>query len=462
MRFIAHHPISKVSELSVNRSMLSRCTRYQSRLYSLRQQCFSSVRVAYTNRTASAQNPLDRRKYIHRYVDVGGKTDRNPFSTSVLGRSQQPDEEKAEKGSRRKRKVHRGPAGESSLRSVAVEAQRSKEGKHKIGTTVSSNSLDVKTVTAVAAAEQYDIAKASHILQSKGFRLDPYGTNLYPQVIHMEIPIDSPTPITTTSPTEYSDVFVFPSGTVVAWNLSEDALSDFVNQTISPASGGARQIKPEEEDLDYVVDPQRDNSSIKNDCIVLGTKPSFVDSSATVLTNGRDLDTVLAKIAFSSGLARSTKLSVLETLLEHYFETTKEITQRLSQGGRLPSSRSAILQKTGQLLSIRAQLNLYSELTDSLPDLFWDSKQELGLEACFDQVGRVLDTNIRIKTLNERMDYAQEIASVLRQHLSENHSARLEWIIITLIMIEVGFNIRQEAKEYTKEKKANEKESATF
>ena len=98
-------------------------------------------------------------------------------------------------------------------------------------------------------------------------------------------------------------------------------------------------------------------------------------------------------------------------------------------------------------MSIRAQLNLYSELTDSLPDLFWDSRYELGLERFYDQVGRALDIGVRIKTLNEKMDYAQEIASVLRAQLSEQHGNRLEWIIIALITIEVGFEVRRIYKE---------------
>lgn len=384
-------------------------------------------------------------------IRQGGGHERIHFSTGGLQYRSQQEDEKADKPSKRKTKAHRATVGESSLRRVAVEAQRSKDGKLAINSEGSGSSLDVKTVTAVAAADQYNIAKASHILQSQGYRLDPYGTNLYPQVIHLEISTDASGMPVASDPNGFSDVFVFPSGTVVAWNLSEDALFSVVENLLNPASEGLKQIKVEQEDLDYVVDPHRETSSIKNDSIVLGTKPSPEDLNPPVRSDGRDLDTVLAKIAFSSGLARSTKLSVLETLLEHYFETTKGITQRLSQGGRLPSSRSAILQKTGQLLSIRAKLNLYSELTDSLPDLFWDSKHELGLEGYFHQVGRALDTKIRIKTLNERMDYAQEIANVLRQQLSENHSVRLEWIIIVLIMIEVGFNIWQEVKEHLRD-----------
>ena len=192
---------------------------------------------------------------------------------------------------------------------------------------------------------------------------------------------------------------------------------------------------------------------------MLGTKAqSSSEARSTPVTDNGDsdpsssqhpnLDTVLAKIAFSSGLARSTKLAVLERLLNSYFDSTKSIPEVLSRGGRMPFTRPFISQKTGQLLSIRAQLNLYSELTDSLPDLFWDSRHELGLEGYYDQVGRALDTNIRIKVLNEKMDYAQEIASVLRQQLSEKHSSRLEWIIIVLIAVEVLFAVDKEVKEY--------------
>jgi len=39
------------------------------------------------------------------------------------------------------------------------------------------------------------------------------------------------------------------------------------------------------------------------------------------------------------------------------------------------------------------------------------------------------------------MDYAQEIATVLRERLSEKHGLFLEWTIIVLIAIEVGFEI---------------------
>ena len=252
------------------------------------------------------------------------------------------------------------------------------------------------------------------------------------------------------------DLFVFPSGTVVAWGIPEETLTPLVTMALAPATRSALKVA-EEEDLEYVEDPARDNSVIKGDTIILGTNfqqslttSKDVDGSEAATANpqnderdevqNRDRDTVFAKIAFSSGLARSTKLAVLERLLDDYFESTKSIPSVLSAGG-LPFTRDFITQTTGQLLGIRAQLNLYSDLTDSLPDLFWDSRHELGLEGYYDQVGRVLDTNIRIKILNQKMDYASEIASVLRQLLSERHGVRMEWIIIILIAVEVAISL---------------------
>ena len=251
-------------------------------------------------------------------------------------------------------------------------------------------------------------------------------------------------------------------------------MSFLVSRTLAPAAVQPHPDQLEEEDLEYLEDPTRESSAIKGDTIILGTKAisdplssssSSSSSSSTPLdqttpnNQTRTIDTVLTKIAFSSGLARSTKLAVLETLFSTYLSTTLSIPRLLSHGSRLPYTRTTILQKTGQLLSLRAQLNLYSELTDSLPDLFWDSKYELGLEGYYDMVGRALDVGVRIKVLNGKLDYATEIAEVLRGQLSERHGVRLEWIIIALITVEVGFAVRQEVKEY-RERKENEMEKA--
>jgi uncharacterized Rmd1/YagE family protein len=311
-------------------------------------------------------------------------------------------------------------------------------------------------------AEKFDIRKVREILQDRGYEPDPLETGLYPQVVHVQIPIDAIRRVGNPSTAdlasdEVGDVFVFPSGTVVAWALPEGFTSFLATRTLLPAAEGAHVDDLETEDLEFVEDPKRENSSIKGDTIILGTR----NGQGNSLAKQETIDTVLTKVAFSSGLARSTKLAVLESLLSNYFESTRTIPTLLSKGSRLPYTRDFILRKTGQLLSVRAQLNLYSELTDSLPDLFWDSRHELGLEGYYEQVGRALDVGIRIKLLNEKMDYAQEIASVLRERLSETHGLRLEWIIILLIAVEVGFEVMRLWKERIHEQEEKARKEAS-
>lgn len=363
----------------------------------------------------------------------------------------------------RKRKAGASPA-KISLRRVAVEAQRSKDGKLARSQRSPDETVTPKLITAYAVAERFDLSKVVEILRSKGYEPDPLSTGLYPQVVHVQIPISSIYRSTNPSaqnlaPSEVGDVFIFPSGTVVTWALPEGFTSYFATRTLLPAADQP-QVEPiETEDLEYIEDPYREHSVIRGETIVLGTKPSasslrqqgFDETSDNSSDDfqTQTVDTVLTKIAFSSGFARSTKLAILETSLSTYLASTSQIPQLLARGSRLPYSisRRFILRKTGQLLQLRAQLNLYSELTDSLPDLFWDSRHELNLENYYDQVGKALDVGIRIKLLNEKMDYAGEIAQVLRERLSEKHGLFLEWTIIVLIAIEVGFEILRLWKE---------------
>ncbi|KFY33946.1 hypothetical protein V494_07185 [Pseudogymnoascus sp. VKM F-4513 (FW-928)] len=334
-----------------------------------------------------------------------------------------------------KRKNPRSPAVQRSLRRVAVEAQRS-SGDASRGQKPSGATHGLKSVTAICVAEEFAMDSVVRILRSQGYPIDPQGTGfLDDQVVH-------------TKAVGGGDVFIFPSGTIVSWSLPEDLAIKLATQTLAPAATNPHLDQIEMEDLEYQEDPSQESSSIKGEVITLGTKMEAVEND----TSSGKTSTTLAQIAFSSGLARSTKLAVLETSLTKYLDSTRTIPPILSRGGRLPFNQQFILQKTGALLELRAQLNHYSELTDSLPDLFWDSRHELGLEGYYDQVGRALDVSVRIKSLNAKMDYAHEIVSVLRETLSKSHSTWLEWIIIVLIAVEVGFELKREWKERMKAK----------
>ena len=427
----------------------------------------------------------------------GRKLPKNHFtsnSPAVEGtQKEKPSKEKKEP--KNKRKAAHRPSEATSLRRVAFEAQRSRGTLIK-GTGPNRHvdpDVETKDVTAYCAAEQYNLHVARDLLKREGYKPDPFNTELFPQVLHVQTPpsglrSNKAAELATSTADEAEetgDIFVFPSGSIVVWNVSERLGHHLVERLLRPAAeSGSHPERLEVEDLEYIEDGTREHSKIVGDTIILGTKPSTSEdaaeqtgpaaSSKEETSSSPETDTTLAKIAFSSALARSTKLAVLENALDTYMHSTRSIPSALATGTHAPSfllsilpaalsrstttttttpklTRAFVLNKTGTLLSLRANLNLYSELTDSLPDIFWDSPHELGLETYYDQISRALDVDIRIKLLNEKMDYAAEIAAVLREQLGEQHGHRLEWIIIWLIVIEVLFgcyHIWKEVREF--------------
>jgi len=147
-----------------------------------------------------------------------------------------------------------------------------------------------------------------------------------------------------------------------------------------------------------------------------------------------------AKLAFSTGFSRSVKLSVLEDLLDQYLYKNKWIPDYLTRGKRLPLSRTQVLQRIGELFQLRGSANLYSDLLDT-PDFCWSSDQ---LADYFSNISRVLEIRSRMSIFNRKLDYANDMSSLMKSHLKERHNFKLEWIIITLIAIEViagGVNV---------------------
>jgi uncharacterized Rmd1/YagE family protein len=228
------------------------------------------------------------------------------------------------------------------------------------------------------------------------------------------------------------DIFFFMDGTVVTWGLSEDESLRLLEQ-IKPA-----EMEPykdiEEEELDFVYDSQL-RTGIMGETIIIG-KDESKDESGADSHIGVD-SPIYAKLAYSNGIARSTKLAVLEEQLDNYLDSTREIPRILARGNKLPWGRQKTLQKVGEILAFRGELNLHSELVET-PDLYWAMPQ---LEEYYNRISKKLDVAVRITILNKKLDYANELAATLRSHLSEKHGLALEWGIIGLIAIEVVFGI---------------------
>ncbi|KXJ90761.1 hypothetical protein Micbo1qcDRAFT_164423 [Microdochium bolleyi] len=289
------------------------------------------------------------------------------------------------------------------------------------------------TISAVCVAQSFDMEKVQEILRFHGFELDPDSTDFDTEAVVHARGVNN------------GDLFIFPSGTVVSWAVPAETLETLATKQLIRAAEFPHVNRLEWEDLDFTTDDTRETSYMRGETVVLGTKGLELDPSS-------QLDITLAKIAFSSGLARSPKLAVLEENLFEFFQGAKTIFNSPEGGAHDRLTSRFVLKKTGELLSLRAQLNHYSDITDQLPDMFWDSESRL--EDYYNQVGNRLDVRARIADLNRKIDYAHENVSVLREMTSEKHGTRLEWIIIILISVEVLFELRRVYKEEFVEKTA--------
>lgn len=140
-----------------------------------------------------------------------------------------------------------------------MEAQRSREStiRKKDATREGEGST---RVTAITVADQFDMDEVIKLLRSHGFSIDPDGTDFdSDQVIH-------------TRGANNGDIFVFPSGTLVAWSLPEDVVFDLATKILLPAAIEPHIQEIEKEDLEYTEDSKKDSSNIKGDIIALGTK----------------------------------------------------------------------------------------------------------------------------------------------------------------------------------------------
>lgn len=222
-----------------------------------------------------------------------------------------------------------------------------------------------------------------------------------------------------------TDIFVLRNGVVVAWNMEEDSVLRKLLPLLKPAEIGSF-TDVETEDMDYVEEKTPDNvrSGMIGDVI-------YIHGSTTE-------QRLLDKVAFSSGLARHTKLSALEMSCEKLIKSVEVISKSMAEGTETGLDMKAVERLTGRLLQIRGVLNLYSDITET-PDQFWSQPE---LESLYELVSRKLDVAERIAILNNKLDYVADMVSILRTHLSEKNSVRLEWMIIILITVEVIFEMR--------------------
>lgn len=232
------------------------------------------------------------------------------------------------------------------------------------------------------------------------------------------------------------EVFVFPNGSFVCWGTTEEEARQFTKQVLAPCEVGSLP-EAETESLEFVSDPS-EKTRIQGDLIILGRVAPLQDpASAPALQPpdpALDTATLLARYAFSQALSRSTALAVLEESLEDYLSSVAQLPHALEKTGEPGLSREALIKKLGALLKFRQGLNLNRENFSDIPDLYWAEPE---LEGFFKAMSNALEVKMRTNAVNEKITYATEVQSILRQLLTESTAHRMELVIIALIAVEV-------------------------
>jgi uncharacterized Rmd1/YagE family protein len=247
---------------------------------------------------------------------------------------------------------------------------------------------------AYCTASSYDTKALITVLRQQ------YIPSLHRDVIHVDLDREG----------EGAHVFYFPYGTTVCWGLTSDEEQHFLALASSVQDGPLDKIEK-----DYFA-------------VSLGEKAQIVTDEIIVPT--RDAMTLLA---LSHGIAQSVKLEAFETQVQKTYNECKHIPQALARKGKIPLSRKEIRRKMGQLFLERSSINLQWDVLDT-PEFFWEN---LDLEPLYNMVSNFLDIQNRVAVLNQRLDIVHELFEMLGNELNHQHSSRLEWTIIGLIVIEV-------------------------
>ncbi len=232
-------------------------------------------------------------------------------------------------------------------------------------------------------------------------RLRSQGATLYRDVIHLQLENHS-----------VSDIFYFSYGVVVCWGISLEQCHICLEQVKNYEE---RPLPADEVEADEFT-------------FIFGESVKIVDDEIILPDHE-----VLTRLAISHGIAQSVKLGTFENAIRRTFNHTKHIPEELAKYGKVSLSRKAIRRKMGELFIERNSINLHLDVLDT-PEFFWENAE---LEPFYTMTAKYLDITTRVEVLNQRLDVVKELFEMLGNELNHQHSSRLEWTIIFLIIIEV-------------------------
>jgi uncharacterized Rmd1/YagE family protein len=210
------------------------------------------------------------------------------------------------------------------------------------------------------------------------------------------------------------DVFCFSYGVVVMWGMTQEREQEFLTKLQEFQTGPQEMY--EKEMMSFSFGPI---AKISGEVIFLPDEH------------------MLSRLAISHGLAQSVRLATFENIIQKTIDKTKHIPEQLAAQGKIPLSKKEIRKKMGELFLERSSVNLHFDILD-VPEFFWEHSE---LEPLYNMIANHLDLETRVEVLNQRLDIVHDLFEMLGNELNHQHSSKLEWTIIWLIVIEVILTI---------------------
>ncbi|KAG5509596.1 hypothetical protein JKF63_06301 [Porcisia hertigi] len=244
------------------------------------------------------------------------------------------------------------------------------------------------------------------------------------------------------SPLHYFDLFVFPYGAVVWWGFDQRYFKIVENDYMLPQSEISHcmtnRYTTKLVNENYPVWCTfnlvcRDTLEVDDD---FKARLRF-DHFVIPYKRGEVATGSVLMLCASHALAQSAKIDYLELQVQELTESCSPLPRELREKGTVSITERRLLRLRGEVLSYRLMLKSGSDLLDE-PDFFWENSY---LKPVFQATKEEYEISARVEALDNKLDAANEILSMLAEDFSQRHGARLEWIVIWLVFVEVVIGV---------------------
>jgi uncharacterized Rmd1/YagE family protein len=120
-------------------------------------------------------------------------------------------------------------------------------------------------------------------------------------------------------------------------------------------------------------------------------------------------------------------------------EVVEPLARQLAENGRTPGGRRAILKHIGNALLVQHRVSGRVAVAEK-PDAVWDRPD---LERLYARLQDEYELTERAEALSRKLSVISDTAEVLTDMIDTKRSLRLEFIIVVLILFEIGITMYQ-------------------